>query len=80
MPYLLGKIAAQCAHAAVSCYKESLERYPEKVKTWEMLGQPKIVLKIDGESNLINLGQKAANEGLICATIRYCFTKYYILM
>lgn len=71
MPYLLGKIAAQCAHAAVACYKESLERCPEKVKTWELLGQPKIVLKLEGERDLLDLGQKVASAGIICATIRY---------
>jgi PTH2 family peptidyl-tRNA hydrolase len=34
-----GKVAAQCAHAAVGCYKKGLKVSPDFVKSWEMFGQ-----------------------------------------
>ena len=40
-----GKIAAQCAHAAVECYKKALKKTPMLLKQWEMFGQPKVTLK-----------------------------------
>lgn len=40
-----GKIAAQCAHAAVECYKKASKKTPVLLKQWEMFGQPKVTLK-----------------------------------
>ena len=40
-----GKVAAQCAHAAVACYKKALKKTPVFVKQWELFGQAKVTLK-----------------------------------
>jgi peptidyl-tRNA hydrolase len=40
-----GKVAAQCAHAAVSAYKQA-KKYPMILKLWENNGQTKITLKV----------------------------------
>ena len=40
-----GKVAAQCAHAAVDLYKKSLVKCPKLVRQWETFGQAKITLK-----------------------------------
>ncbi|VDL93399.1 unnamed protein product [Schistocephalus solidus] len=40
-----GKIAAQCSHATLGCYKQAEEFCPEILERWERNGQPKIVLK-----------------------------------
>jgi len=42
-----GKIAAQCAHAAVGCYKQGLKMKPDYVRNWETFGQTKVALKAD---------------------------------
>jgi PTH2 family peptidyl-tRNA hydrolase len=42
-----GKIAAQCAHAAVGCYKQGLKITPDYVRNWETFGQTKVALKAD---------------------------------
>ena len=41
----LGKIAAQCAHAAVDLYKKASVKTPDLVKQWETFGQAKVTLK-----------------------------------
>lgn len=40
-----GKIAAQCAHAAVAAYKAAT-KYPEFLYAWEKCGQAKITVKV----------------------------------
>jgi len=40
-----GKVAAQCAHAAVACYKKAAKKTPMLLKQWEMFGQAKVTLK-----------------------------------
>ncbi|KAM9781105.1 peptidyl-tRNA hydrolase 2, mitochondrial isoform 1-T1 [Syngnathus typhle] len=50
-----GKVAAQCAHAAVAAYKQVQRRNPELLKMWEYCGQPKVVVKAPDEDTLIQL-------------------------
>jgi hypothetical protein len=45
-----GKVAAQCSHAAVGCYKRGLKQYPSAVKAWEWTGCAKIACKLQGSS------------------------------
>lgn len=45
-----GKIAAQCCHAAVACYKRASKQCPAAVKAWEMTGCAKIALRCPGDS------------------------------
>uniref|UniRef100_A0A0A9W352 peptidyl-tRNA hydrolase n=1 Tax=Lygus hesperus TaxID=30085 RepID=A0A0A9W352_LYGHE len=61
-----GKIAAQCSHAAVGCFKQASRKYPEFLDAWEYAGQPKIVVKLDnvGEEGLEELASAAKVRGL----------------
>jgi peptidyl-tRNA hydrolase len=51
-----GKLAAQVAHAAVAAY---LEARPFDQKAWLLEGMPKVVLKIEGETALLALYDRA---------------------
>ncbi|XP_022085615.1 peptidyl-tRNA hydrolase 2, mitochondrial-like [Acanthaster planci] len=65
-----GKVAAQCSHAAVSCYKQAARRQPDMLKEWENYGQPKVVVKAPDEEVLIELALKARSLGLTTAVIQ----------
>lgn len=67
-----GKIAAQCAHAALECYRKATAN-PKKhymFKDWLYNGQPKIVLKVSSEVELLDLVNKAQKVGITTAIIR----------
>lgn len=40
-----GKIAAQCCHAAVGCYKNARKKCPDAARAWEETGCAKIAVK-----------------------------------
>lgn len=61
-----GKAAAQCAHAAVGCYKKASKTTPELLSQWETFGSAKVTMKIDSEAALYDLKTKAEALGL-CA-------------
>ena len=65
-----GKIAAQCAHATLACYKSSLEADPAHpiLKRWEMLGQAKVAVKVKNEEEMLLLQAQAISLG-ICARV-----------
>ncbi|XP_014275786.1 uncharacterized protein [Halyomorpha halys] len=67
-----GKIAAQCAHAVVGCYKAASAACPDILNQWEKSGQTKVVLQLDekGENALIALRNKAKDANLIANMIR----------
>lgn len=66
-----GKVAAQCAHAAVMCYKEALKKAPRELKLWELVGQPKVVVQTsEGETFLSQIVEKAKSKGLVATMIR----------
>ena len=66
-----GKVAAQCAHAAVACYKKALKQSPEYVQRWEAFGQAKVALKADGGEEVLNdLKLKAKAEQLATYIVR----------
>ncbi|CAL8277740.1 unnamed protein product [Arctogadus glacialis] len=65
-----GKVAAQCSHAAVSAYKQTLRRNPELLKQWEYCGQPKVVLKAPDEDTLMDLLRHAKEVGLPVSIIQ----------
>lgn len=54
-----GKIAAQCSHATLGLYKKLLHRAPKALNRWEMCAQPKVVVKIDGEEDMLVLQERA---------------------
>lgn len=66
----IGKIGAQCGHAAVGAYQTALLTIPETVKRWEYTGAAKIVLKIQSEDDLLNIERKAKEKGLNTCLIR----------
>ncbi|KAG9256641.1 peptidyl-tRNA hydrolase PTH2-domain-containing protein [Emericellopsis atlantica] len=69
-----GKIAAQCSHATLACYK-ALARHPPKsqeasiLSRWERLGQAKIAVQIKSEEEMLELRRKARNAGLTAEVI-----------
>ncbi|CAK9857863.1 unnamed protein product [Sphagnum jensenii] len=64
-----GKIASQCAHAAVGIYHELLSRQRVLLKKWEDCGQPKIVVTCKNQHELNELRSKAERVGLPTFTV-----------
>jgi len=64
-----GKIAAQCGHATLYCYKTAVKHAPLLLKRWEVMGQAKIALKVDGEEELLMLQAQAMSLGLIAKVV-----------
>jgi len=60
----LGKIAAQCGHAAVGCYKRSRRQCPSALSAWERTGCAKIAVKCPSEDEMIKIIELAAKKGL----------------
>ncbi|KAI5370193.1 putative peptidyl-tRNA hydrolase, PTH2, peptidyl-tRNA hydrolase II domain superfamily [Septoria linicola] len=65
-----GKMAAQCGHATLACYKAFLRSDPnhELLKRWESLGQAKVALKVDSEDEMLMMQATAVSLGL-CAQV-----------
>ena len=66
-----GKIAAQCGHATLSCYKYLLSHPGSSsiLKRWEDNGQPKIAAQGKTEEELQTLEAMAVSLGLCARTI-----------
>lgn len=64
-----GKAAAQCAHAAVSCYKTALFSAEKELQQWEKEGQTKEVFATKEEKGLMTLAKQAQNVGLVAVVI-----------
>lgn len=60
----LGKIAAQCGHAAVGCYKRSRKQCPSALSAWEKTGCAKIAVKCPSEEEMEAIFEKAAKKGI----------------
>ncbi|VVA96281.1 unnamed protein product [Arabis nemorensis] len=54
-----GKIAAQCGHATLGLYKKLVQRAPKALNRWEYCAQPKVVVKIESEEEMLVLQEKA---------------------
>ncbi|KAG5438817.1 hypothetical protein PCANB_002537 [Pneumocystis canis] len=65
-----GKVASQCSHAAISCYKKLIHKNPKIIKFWEAYGQPKIVLQVKTETEFKNLYIHAKSLGITSCIIR----------
>ncbi|KAK3073060.1 hypothetical protein LTR53_005688 [Teratosphaeriaceae sp. CCFEE 6253] len=65
-----GKIAAQCSHATLACYKTLVRADPSHpiLRQWESLGQAKVALKVDSEDDMLMLQAQAVSLGL-CAQV-----------
>ncbi|CAD6505043.1 BgTH12-00542 [Blumeria graminis f. sp. triticale] len=66
-----GKIAAQCSHATLACYKHHLraKRTSPLLRQWERQGQAKIALQVKSEGELSLLQDKALSLGLVAEVI-----------
>ncbi|KXN83558.1 putative peptidyl-tRNA hydrolase 2 [Leucoagaricus sp. SymC.cos] len=64
-----GKIAAQCGHATLACYKALVKKNPKLVSHWERTGQAKIALKASSENQLIELEAIAKSLNLCARSI-----------
>jgi PTH2 family peptidyl-tRNA hydrolase len=67
-----GKIAAQSGHAAVSASEAARKHHKQWFKAWLNEGQCKIVVKVKGEKELLELEKQANKLGLPCALITDC--------
>lgn len=65
-----GKAAAQCAHAALSCYKKATKQKTVALAQWEALGCAKVCLKVDSEEGLIGLAAAAREASITCGVVR----------
>ena len=58
-----GKVAAQCAHAAVGVVTRNATKHRTWIKQWEMIGQKKIALKVDSTAALLDFEAKGTACG-----------------
>jgi PTH2 family peptidyl-tRNA hydrolase len=70
-----GKIAAQCSHATLACYK-AMARAPEgsaerkMLARWEKYGQAKIAVQVKSQEDILELRRKARGLGLMAEVIQ----------
>jgi len=62
-----GKLAVQVAHASLEAYKKSK---PEYRTEWENQGSKKIVVKVDGLKELLEIKKRAGQSDLPCSLIK----------
>eukprot|EP00035_Acanthoeca_spectabilis_P025397 m.458274 g.458274 ORF g.458274 m.458274 type:complete len:244 (+) comp21459_c0_seq1:199-930(+) len=65
-----GKIAAQCGHAVLGCYRLARVHQPEMVRQWFRRGQAKVALKVDSEATMDSIMRAAWENGLTAVPIR----------
>jgi len=65
-----GKIAAQCGHATLACYKTLVKKNPKLVRHWEVTGQAKIALKVSSEEEILELEALAKSLNLCARPIQ----------
>ncbi|CAK8683944.1 unnamed protein product [Clavelina lepadiformis] len=69
LPMTKGKIAAQCAHAAVNAYRSIEKNNKKDLRMWDLCGQQKVALQCPNEETLLQLFTKANKLGLNAALI-----------
>ncbi|KAM0792874.1 hypothetical protein ACM66B_002637 [Microbotryomycetes sp. NB124-2] len=65
-----GKIAAQCGHATLACYKSMIKSNPDVVRHWERTGQAKVAVKCESEDDLLMLQATAKSLGVCARSIQ----------
>ena len=65
-----GKIAVQCAHAAVTCTVAAKKSHPRLAERWRQSGARKICLKIDNLNELQRLAGQAQSAGLVTHLVK----------
>jgi PTH2 family peptidyl-tRNA hydrolase len=66
---LLGKIAAQCGHATLACYKNLFRTKSPILRRWERTGQAKVALQVKSEDELEVLQATAISLGIVTEVI-----------
>ena len=69
-----GKAAAQCAHAAVGCYRKTMKENPQMLKQWEA----KVTVKGESEEQLIELRALAQAKGITACLIHNAKPKFKV--
>ena len=69
-----GKVAAQCGHAAIACFKAALAEEPQLVAAWEKGGQKKVVLRGGGDEGLLAVSKAGKQAGMVVAEVRDAVT------
>jgi PTH2 family peptidyl-tRNA hydrolase len=64
-----GKIAVQVGHATITVAEETRRQHPDWWRQWFQEGQPKVVVKVNSESDLHDLRKQADELGLAAAII-----------
>jgi PTH2 family peptidyl-tRNA hydrolase len=59
-----GKIAAQCCHAAVGCYRRAKKQCPAAVRAWEYTGCAKIAVRCESAKELERIAHVASQKGM----------------
>lgn len=65
-----GKIAAQCGHAAVGAFETAIKTIPNIVRQWNASGCAKIALKVQNQTELMEIRTNAICHGLNVCMIR----------
>ncbi|KAF8624826.1 hypothetical protein AX15_005712 [Amanita polypyramis BW_CC] len=65
-----GKIAAQCSHATLACYKAMQSTDPTMLHRWERSGQTKVALRCSDEGELLTLQARARSLSLCARSIQ----------
>jgi len=60
-----GKIAAQCVHAALAAYRETMAKKPEMLPSWEAQGETTVCLQVKNDAQLQKVLNDAATLGLV---------------
>ena len=50
-----GKAAAQCAHAALDCYKKAAKRHQAALTAWETTGQAKVRVRFQRGDSMFEM-------------------------
>jgi PTH2 family peptidyl-tRNA hydrolase len=61
-----GKIAAQCCHACLACYKRASKQCPAALRAWEVSGCAKIALKCPTQDELELIAARAESLDIPC--------------
>lgn len=65
-----GKLAAHAGHAAIAGYLKVVAKNPDVAKIWVAEGQKKILLKVGGEKDLLELYDRAKSRRVPAELIR----------
>ena len=60
-----GKLAAQCCHAAVACFHQSMVQQPLVTRQYEWYGAAKIALKAPDEDTILKIFDQARKAGMV---------------